>query len=44
MEDLDIEGMMIIIIIILKWFLKKSGGRSWTGLILLRIGTGGGHL
>jgi len=28
--------------IILKWALRKSVGRVWTGLIWLGIGTGGG--
>ena len=30
--------------IILKWILKKRDEESWTGLIWLRIGTGGGRL
>jgi hypothetical protein len=30
--------------IILKWVLWKQGGRAWTGLIWLRIGTGDGIL
>jgi hypothetical protein len=30
--------------IILKWILKKWYGGAWTGLIWLRIGTGGGLL
>jgi hypothetical protein len=31
--------------IILKWIFKKwDGGGAWTGLIWLRIGTGGGLL
>jgi hypothetical protein len=30
--------------IILKWILKKWDGEAWTGLIWLRIGTGGGLL
>ena len=37
MQDPDIDGR-----IILKW--KKWIGETWTGLIWLRIGTGGGHL
>ena len=28
--------------IILKWILKKSVGRSWTGLLWLRLGASGG--
>jgi hypothetical protein len=30
--------------IILKWIFKKWDGEAWTGLIWLRIGTGGGLL
>jgi hypothetical protein len=30
--------------IILKWVFNKWGGGEWTGLIWLRIRTGGGHL
>jgi hypothetical protein len=30
--------------IILKWIFKKWDGAAWTGLIWLRIGTGGGLL
>jgi hypothetical protein len=30
--------------IILTWIFKKWDGRAWTGLIWLRIGTGGGLL
>jgi hypothetical protein len=30
--------------IILKWIFKKWDWEEWTGLIWLRIGTGGGHL
>jgi hypothetical protein len=29
---------------ILKWFYKKLDGETWTGLIWLRVGTGGGLL
>jgi len=35
-EDLGVDGKMI-----LKWALNKSVGRSWTGLIWLRIGRRG---
>ena len=30
--------------IILRWIFRKWDGWAWTGLIWLRIGTGGGHL
>jgi hypothetical protein len=30
--------------IILKRILRKGDGEAWTGLIWLRIGSGGGHL
>jgi len=30
--------------IILKWIIKKWDEEAWTGLIWLRIGTGGGHV
>ena len=29
--------------IILRWIFRKSVGGTWTGLIWLRIGKGGGH-
>jgi len=27
--------------VILKWIFRKSGGEVWTGLLSLRVGTGG---
>jgi hypothetical protein len=30
--------------IILRWIFRKWNREAWTGLILLRIGTGGGDL
>jgi len=39
LEDTDVDGRIIS-----KWIFKKWHGRAWTGLICLRIGTGGRRL
>ena len=39
LEDSDIDGR-----IILRWIFRKWDVGAWTGLIWLRIGTGGGLL
>jgi hypothetical protein len=39
LEDLDVDGRIILQLIFKKWT-----GRAWTGFIWLRIGTGGGLL
>ena len=39
LEDISVDRR-----IILKWIFKRWDGEAWTGLIWLRIGTGGGRL
>jgi hypothetical protein len=38
LEDASVDGW-----IILRWIFMKWDRESWTGLILIRIGTGGGE-
>ena len=44
MERDHLECLGLDASIILKWIIKKWDWKSWTGIIQLRIGTGGGHL
>ena len=39
LEDIGIDGK-----IILRWIFRKWGVEAWTGLMWLRMGTGGGLL
>ena len=39
-----LEDLVVDIWIILKLIFKKGDGEAWTGLIWLKIGTGGEHL
>jgi hypothetical protein len=40
----NLEGLGVDLRIILKLIFKKWDGEAWTGLLWLRIGTGGGRL
>jgi len=42
--ETHLEDPGVDVRIILRWIFKKWDMRIWTGLIWLRIGTGGGHL
>jgi hypothetical protein len=39
LEDVGVDGRLM-----LNWIVNKWDEESWTGLIWLRIGTGGGRL
>jgi len=39
-----LEEPAIVARIIVRWIFRKCDGMAWTGLIWLRIGTGGGLL
>jgi hypothetical protein len=39
-----IKSRCVVMRIILRWMSRKWDVRVWTGLIWVRIGTGGGHL
>jgi hypothetical protein len=39
LEDVDVDGKLM-----LKFIFKKWNGKAWTGIIWLRIRTGGGLL
>jgi hypothetical protein len=43
-EDIDADGSIIIIIIIIKWIFKKEDGGVWARLIWLRVRKSGGLL
>ena len=39
LENPGVDGRIIV-----RWICRKWNGEAWTGLIWLRIGTGGRHL
>jgi len=39
LENMGVDGTIVV-----KWIFKKWDGEAWTGLIWLRIGTGGRHM
>jgi hypothetical protein len=43
-EKDHLEDLGIYWKIILKWIFNNWDEKAWTGLVWLRIGTGGGHL
>jgi len=40
LKDPGIDGRIIL----LRWIVRKWDVKAWTGLMWLRIGTGGGHM
>jgi hypothetical protein len=41
LKDPGVDGRIDLI---LRWIFRKWDGKAWTGLIWIRIGTGGRHL